>query len=69
MSVTSISQRHGIAYAAQFFGVSTDTIYRWCAEGRLAHYRLCNRILFAPEQLTRALQSAERPARLESTAA
>ena len=62
MPVTQLAERYGISYAAQFFGVSTDTVYRWVSEGRVSHYRLGTKIQFTQDQLDQALKAAERPA-------
>ena len=40
-----------VRQVAAWLGVSTSTVYKLCAEGRLAHVRVANAIRFAPEAL------------------
>jgi excisionase family DNA binding protein len=51
--------------AAKLAGVSGSLIYRWCAEGRLAHYRVGTsgrrgRILIDPADLDRLMRECRR---------
>jgi excisionase family DNA binding protein len=53
--------------AAERALVSASLVYRWCAEGRLAHYRLGaasrrGRILIDPADLDRLIQKCRREA-------
>ncbi len=48
-----------VAEVAKQLGVSKETIYAACRDGRLPHTRIGRRIVITPEQLQKYRQSAE----------
>lgn len=48
-----------VAEAAQQLGVSKETIYAACCDGRLPHTRIGRRIVITPEQLSQYRQAGE----------
>lgn len=47
--------------AATALGISKDTLFRLRKESKIRFYRIRNRVLFSPEQISEFLAKAEQP--------
>jgi excisionase family DNA binding protein len=53
------SERLEPLVVAQRFGVSLETVYRWCRLKRISHYRLGGKITFDPQVVEEFLRASE----------
>ena len=49
------------AAVADLLGVTTQTIYRMVADGRIPHYRVRGQLRFDPDEVIKAMKAAPPP--------